>query len=321
MREDKRKDGKEQKTSGEVQQEELLADAFQACMEEQLSFIPPEREISRVHTFSPGFNAAMEELCRTKGKLKKREMTRREFVFGFNRIAACILLMFVVGGVCVGGYLLSEHSLTGAGSSGLAESTAESTEETADLAVPEEETTAAQDSTASGGQDANSGADAEFPAEKEFMGSMIPLAEEQSIPSQAGNVKTLVSSPVLDRAAESFKVTIGNLSETAVSYSTGVELQVYLDGAWYVVPEKQREGLDGADGSSGRSEGIVELEPGMAQDEEIWLANYDLDFEAEKYRAVVYVDGKPFGSEFWFEDLEEGLEEALESTLDNTERQ
>ena len=155
MREDKRtQTGRNRRTSGEVQQEELLADAFQACMEEQLSFIPPEREISRMHTFSPGFNAAMEELCRTKGKLKKREMTRREFVFGFNRIAACILLMFVVGGVCVGGYLLSEHSLTGAGSSGLAESTAESTEETADLAVPEEETTAAQDSTASGGQDA-----------------------------------------------------------------------------------------------------------------------------------------------------------------------
>ena len=45
MREDKRKDGKEQKTSGEVQQEELLANAFQACMEEQLSFIPPEHAI------------------------------------------------------------------------------------------------------------------------------------------------------------------------------------------------------------------------------------------------------------------------------------
>ena len=58
---------KEQK---ELQQNELLADAFNACMEEQMSFIPSEREISRMHEFSEEFNTSMEHLCRTNGKLK-----------------------------------------------------------------------------------------------------------------------------------------------------------------------------------------------------------------------------------------------------------
>ena len=134
------KDGREENIRKESLQEELLTEAFGACMEEQLSFIPPEREIARMHTFSDRFTAAMEELCRTNGKLKKREMTRREFVFGFNKIAACILLMLVVGGACVGGYLISEHGLPGAGADSSSAEVAESTEQAADMAMPEEET-------------------------------------------------------------------------------------------------------------------------------------------------------------------------------------
>ena len=81
MRDDKRADGSRNgngyREKREALQSELLADAFNACMEEQLSFIPPEREIARMHAFSERFQNAMEELCRTNGRLKKRELSRR----------------------------------------------------------------------------------------------------------------------------------------------------------------------------------------------------------------------------------------------------
>ncbi|MGI6000772.1 MAG: immunoglobulin-like domain-containing protein [Candidatus Merdisoma sp.] len=310
------KDGREENIRKESLQEELLAEAFGACMEEQLSFIPPEREIARMHTFSDRFTAAMEELCRTNGKLKKREMTRREFVFGFNKIAACILLMLVVGGACVGGYLISEHGLPGAGADSSSAEVAESTEQAADMAMPEEETasggSSVEQEAGSGEEDAGAAAE-----EAEFMGGTVFLAEEQKLPAGTEEIKTLVSSPVLDRDAETVKVTIGNLSENTVSYSTEMELQVYLEGAWYVVP---KTGQSAGEQEEGQKAGQIELEAGMAQDEEIQLADYALDYEAEKYRIVTYVDGIPFGSEFWFETLEEGLEEVLESTLDEPEQ-
>ncbi len=302
MREDKGKTASSQKASGEITQEELLSDALQACMEEQLSFLPTDREIARMHTFSQKFEMAMDELCRTRGEMRKRELTRKEFVFGFHRIAACVLLMLVLGGVFVGGYLLSEHGLIGADTASTA--TAEIADEEAEAGVKENESSA--------DQSMSTGESEEALEKKEFMGVMIPLATEQSLPSEAGEVKMLVSSPALDRESESFKVTIGNLSETTISYSTDVRLQVYLDGAWYVVPKKE-------DAVNDQDEAVVELEPGMAQDEEIRLADYDLDFEAEKYRAVTCVEGQLLGSEFWFEDLEEGLEEALENTLSDKE--
>ena len=97
---------------------------------------PPEREIARMHTFSEEFKSKMEKLCRTNGKLKRQEMTRREFVFGFNRIAACILMMLAVGGICVGGYLISKGGAGGSGADSAA-STEESTEQAADMALPE----------------------------------------------------------------------------------------------------------------------------------------------------------------------------------------
>ena len=46
--------------------EELLKEALDACMEEQLSFIPPECEIARMHTFSQEFREYMERLLKTK---------------------------------------------------------------------------------------------------------------------------------------------------------------------------------------------------------------------------------------------------------------
>ena len=72
------------------------------------------------------------------------------------------------------------------------------------------------------------------------------------------------------------------------------------------------------EGAAAQEPRTVELEAGMAQDEEILLSGYTLDFEAEKYRAAVCVDGRFFGAEFCFETLEEGLEEALEGTLEGS---
>ena len=163
MRDDKRADGSRNgngyREKREAFQSELLADAFNACMEEQLSFIPPEREIARMHAFSERFQNAMEELCRTNGRLKKRELSRREFIFGFNRIAASLLLMLVIGGACVGTYLIAEHGLPGAGRDGSAE-TAEATE------APEEaqSTGAAEDTAAEEETAAESMGDAESAA-------------------------------------------------------------------------------------------------------------------------------------------------------------
>lgn len=286
---------KEQK---ELQQNELLADAFNACMEEQMSFIPSEREIARMHEFSEEFKTSMEHLCRTNGKLKKQETSAHEFVFRFHNIAACLFLMLLIGGICVGGYLISENGFPGFGggsaaqSTGTAEDRAEASEE-----IPEETAGASVSE-----------------EEMQFAGEAVQPAPEQELPSGTEEVRTLVSSPVLDREAQEVKVTIGNLGEETLSYSKDIELQVCMDGVWYIVPQKE--------GSAEKTEDIqeVKLEAGMAQDEEVWLSDYCLDYEAEKYRTVICVDGIFFGSEFRFETLEEGLEEALEINSDISEQ-
>ena len=271
--------------------------------------------LDRVDVKGLNYKNAMEELCRTNGRLKKRELSRREFIFGFNRIAASLLLMLVIGGACVGTYLIAEHGLPGAGRDGSAE-TAEATEapEEAQSTGAAEDTKAEEETAAESTGDAGSAAAADAaaqvdPEEAAFAGGTVRLADEQELPAGTGEIRTLVSSPVLDREAESVKITIGNLSEETITYRTDIELQVYLDGAWYVVPGTE-------EGAAAQEPRTVELEAGMAQDEEILLSGYTLDFEAEKYRAAVNVDGSFFGAEFRFETLEEGLEEALEGTLE-----
>ena len=244
----------------------------------------------------------MEELCRTKGKVRKQELTRREFVFGFNRIAACILLMLVVGGVCVGGYLMLERGIGGNSTGSTAEYSTEAvTEESAagaaDSVLPEEQQT-----------------------DQSMADTALEKAEEQTLPSESGGIRMLISSPVVDRDMETVKVTFGNLTEETVSYSRNLELQVCVDGVWYVVPRLQagQEDPEGQEEQTQPETAEVELEAGMAQDEEIQLSDYRLDYEAEKYRVVSRIDDRLFGSEFRFETLEEGLEEALDNSLDGS---
>lgn len=121
-------------------------------------------------------------------------------------------------------------------------------------------------------------------------------APEQNVTDETESVKILVSSPVIARDAEVVKVTIGNIGETPISYNTNMELQVQCGEDWCVVPGKSDpKGQDTT----------VTLEPGMAQDEELNLADYDLDYDADAYRIITYVDGVPYSAEFQFESAEQ----------------
>ncbi len=280
-----------------ARQEELLTEVLQACMEEQLSFIPPEGEIARKHRFSGEFEQSMQEMCATRGRRQHRRISSREFTYGFNKIAACILVILVAGGILTGGYL-ALHRASDVDSTAQVETAAADMAE--DTAVMAEES--AEDSAADG--ETGERETAKVPEQVSFAGQSIDLASEQEVSGETDTVKTLVSCPVLTRDAEEVKVTIGNMGEAAISYNANMELQVQVDGAWYVVPRRQEP--------VGQQDTTVVLEPGMAQDEELSFADYALDYDAEQYRVLTYVDGVPYSAQFRFESVEQGLEEALE---------
>ena len=285
-------------------QEKLLTEVLNACMEEQLSFIPPERDIARMHTFSEEFQEYMRHLLRTKGKPGHKTIAKHEFVFRFNKIAASLLILFVVGGLCAGAFLLfspkgaTESAEAPAAMEDAAESSAATTE-----AAPEE--TVAEESASEEAFEEELESGAGYAQEVSFMGGIIHLAAAQNLPEETEYVKTLVSSPLVDREAESVKVTIGNLNEYPIYYYKVMDLEVWIDGAWYLVPSKQEL-------TEEEQQYMVMLEEGMAQDEELLLEYYDLDYEAEKYRVVTYLDGLILSSEFRFENLEEDLEAVLD---------
>lgn len=287
-------------------QEKLLTEVLNACMEEQLSFIPPEREIARMHTFSQEFQEYMKNLLRTKGKPEQKQLTKREFVYRFNKLAACILAILVVGSLCAGALLILGPK--GAKEEAPAEApAADMSEATTEEAVEEE--AAAEEGPAEEAEPMEPECEIpqQFPAEVEFMGSQIHLAAAQVLPEQTEYVKTLVNSPMADREAESIKVTIGNMNEHPIYYYEVMDLEVLIDGAWYLVPSKQVL-------TEEEQNHMEKLEPGMAQDEELLLEYYDLDYKAEKYRVVTYLDGLILSSEFRFEDLKEDLETVLDKT-------
>lgn len=294
--------------------EELLREALDACMEEQLSFIPPEREIARMHTFSKEFLEYMEKLLRTKGRPEQRTLARHEFIYSFNRVAASILVLLVIGGALAGGTLL----LSRGGSKGSSADTSAPTEmneapagaESAEEAAEAE--SGAYDETVAGMEEpkeapAGDAGGAGASESVEFMGSRIFRADNQRLWETTETVKTLVNSPIIARNAQSVKVTIGNMDERPIYYYGSMDLEVLIDGVWYLVPPKKAL-------TEEEENRMVRLEPGMAQDEELILENYELDYDAEMYRAVTYLDNMILSSEFRFENPEEDLEEALEQT-------
>lgn len=293
MRDDKKR---------EELEKELLAEAADECMEEQLSFIPSEREIARMHRYSEEFQESMQELLDAGGRPKREKstITSREFVYSFNKIAACILAVLVVGGVCTGLFLTSGKKSGSADTA--APETASAAQDSTEEAVfedVEDTSESAEDTTAAASAEEKE----EAPEKITFAGRDIYLAQEQSVTGETESVKTLVSSPVIAREAQLVKITIGNISETPISYNANMELQVQSRGAWYVIPRKTEP--------VGQDTTVV-LEPGMAQDEELELTAYDLDYDADAYRIITYVDGVPFSAGFRFESVEQGLEEELE---------
>lgn len=299
MQDDKKSRGERQRE--ERQKEELLAGAFDDCMEEQLSFIPTEREIARMHSFSDEFTKKMEELCRTQGRPQKREITKKEFVYSFNRIAAGILIVLVAGGVFAGGFFLIQKGAGKMEKINIAQDMAQGLSETEEASGMEK-----GQSAEAAEEKAEESAEESAAPEEGYEKEELILSQDQDILFATDEVRTLVSSPVLARDADAVKVTIGNLGQNAVSYEPYLTLQVQIEGLWYDVPKREDAPPD-AQGS----EAIV-LDPGMARDEMLSFEGYRLDYEAEAYRAVIYIDGVPFASLFRFETIEEGLEEAFE---------
>ena len=289
MRDDKRNE----------QERELLAEVFDECMEEQLSFIPSEREIARMHRYSEEFQESMKKLCDTGGRPKreKNTMTSREFVYSFNKIAACIVAVLVVGGVCTGIFL--------SGGRKSSTETAALEDRVEGAALPEEAPEEVTEDAAADQEQTEAASKEAAPEKIIFAGHEIYQAEDQDVTGDTEAVKTLVSSPVIDREAATVKITIGNISENPISYNANMELQVQQDGVWYVIPRKNEP--------VGQQDTIVELAPGMAQDEELDLTVYDLDYGADAYRIITYVDGVPLSAGFRFESVEQGLEEAWEA--------
>lgn len=310
--------GNDKKDKALDEREELLKEALDACMEEQLSFIPPECEIVRMHTFSEEFQEYMEKLLKTKGRPERRTLARHEFVYSFNKVAASLLVILVVGGLLAGGtMLLSRNAKSSTTDMAASSEMSDAPAEEAPAAAPQETEFGGDDEMAAGAEepeeeeapagDAGEAGVTSGPQSVDFMGGRISLADNQRLREKTETVKTLVNSPVIARDAESVKVTIGNMDEHPIYYYSTMDLEVLIDGAWYLVPPKEEL-------TEEENNRMVRLEPGMAQDEEIFLENYELDYDAKMYRAVTYLDGMILCSKFRFENPEEDLEEALEQT-------
>ena len=287
-------------------QEELLARILDECMEEQLSFVPPEREISHTHKFSPEFQKRMEEILKSHGKPAGRKLEKKEFIYGFNKAAACILVLLVIGAVGGIGYLgfgmpasknaPQENSTVDMEAAPAEESAASLETETGEsMDTGEWESSENQE----GGSLETDEVIADHPriSQAEFMGQTLNPAPEQRLPARLGQVKTLVNSPMISRDAEEIMLTIGNMEEYTIYYYQCMDLEVLIDGYWYVVPPLTAP-------TEEESRQMVSLEPGMAQDEAIRLDNYTLDYEAQEYRLVTYMDNMTLCARFRFEEEE-----------------
>ena len=75
-------------------------------------------------------------------------------------------------------------------------------------------------------------------------------------------------------------------------YLDGYDLEVRVGSTWYVIPHKQYQ----------QREWKI-LEAKMAVNLEIDLTDYDIDYGAQEYRLIAYVDGQQISAEFTFEDV------------------
>jgi len=128
--------------------------------------------------------------------------------------------------------------------------------------------------------------------EKLWCGQTVSYAKQQDVPETLENVTTLVNCPVLAEDDSILYLTIGNVSEEPVKYLDEYELEVKLEDGWYVIPP-----------AAAGEKVWKELEGRMAVDLEIDLAEYQLDYGAQQYRLIVYVDQEAVSAEFTFEEV------------------
>ncbi len=311
-------------TPGEL----LLGQVVEECLEEDLSFVPPEREIARTHRFSEAFEQAMEKLF---GEMASQEEQRikRHFSVKYGQLAACVLLFVLCGGIFAA--LVRQSMKSASELSGSAETTEEILEDTAAAAeVTEEEAEAPAEAASGALEDSTGGTAEEFggdrtaqkPEEekasgasvedqdsnmeslyaertKQYCGGQVERASRQEVPETLDYVTTLVNCPVQDEENPTLYLTIGNVGEELLKYNGDFVLEVWLEDGWYVVP-------------SARSEPMVwkELEPGMAVDVELDLTKWAIDYGAERYRLITHVNEEFISAEFTFsERFREKMEE------------
>ena len=125
-----------------------------------------------------------------------------------------------------------------------------------------------------------------------YCGKLIYPAVQQDVPEHLEEVTTLVNCPVQDEENTTMVLTIGNTSENAVRYLDGYDIEVQVGSTWYVIPHKQYE-----------QRIWKNLEGKMAIDMEINLSDFDIDYGAQEYRVIAYVDGQQVSAEFTFEEV------------------
>lgn len=269
--------------------EELLTRVLEECLEEDLSFVPPEREIARTHRFSEAFEGKMNALLEEVSRTNRDQEIRKHFHPRYGELAACVLIFLVCGYLfysVMGPMLDTGAEAPAAGTTAaeafmedaMAEETAEA-EESAPAAEKEDLQAAVQEAGAS------------VPGQKVYCGQTVYLAEQQEVPELLEHVTTLVNCPVLDAEEPILYLTIGNTGDRTIRYLDRYELQVWLEDGWYVIP-------DGAAGTGT----WTELEAGMAVDEEIDLNDYQMDYLSEKYRLIAHVNQDMVSAEFTFEE-------------------
>lgn len=289
-----------------TEQEALLARVLEECLEEDLSFVPPEGEIARSHRFSKSFEEKMAPILE---KESKEEKIRKQTAPRYGQLAACVLVFCIASMILWNGKGLLFPEKT-ANTTEMAESAAPMPEDIEETESAVEET--ADEGTPLTAEEAAWAAGAVSDQTQEgifYCGSMVYPAVQQEVPEQLENVTTLVNCPVQNEENTVIYLTIGNIGEETIRYLDGYDLEVQADGIWYVIPQKEE---------SVRT--WKELEGKMAVDFEIPLEAYELDHGAQEYRLIAYVNGQQISAEFTFEEVFAEKMEAQEQVEKQEER-
>ena len=219
--------------------EKLLTRVLEECLDEDLSFVPPEREIARSHTFSESFEEKMDQLLNdgeeAVRKGKEREI-RRHFSPRYGQMAATVLIFLVAGFLVWNVKDLFHPEIA---SESVKTETAMDTSTYDDAVLEEsaaediEEAMATADSADAGTQkEAADAAPGSLTAEEEewekgevndpsqegisYCGNMIYPAVQQEVPELLETLTTLVNCPVQDEDNTMIVLAIGNTGEEAV---------------------------------------------------------------------------------------------------------